>query len=297
MTNKIELLKCEVRIQRLNYTVGNCNIYMLRDDLIPFGGGGNKVRLFEYIALDIIKSKAKKIITFGSIHSNHIRVAAIVATYLGIGCDLIILHDEDNFDKDFLTPNMKMIRLCKNVKIVHCKTNEAHEFIDEYLKKQRNYYWIPGGGHTANAIHGYSDVAEYILLQKDIAFDAIFLPCGTGTTMAGMLYGMKKKIPVYGITVARSAERCEEAIKELLDINGYILKEDEIKVLPCNIRYGENTTEVEETISRLLHSDGIYLDPIYNAKSFLETVRYIEGQRSWKNVLYINTGGQPNIFA
>lgn len=90
---KVNLLKGVSPLQKLNYRVGHTEIYMKRDDLIGFGGGGNKVRLFEYIASDIIKQHSKKIITFGSIHSNHVRVAAIVASHLEIPCDIIILQD------------------------------------------------------------------------------------------------------------------------------------------------------------------------------------------------------------
>lgn len=295
--DKYELIKYDTPIQKLEYKVGECNIYMKRDDLIGFGGGGNKVRLYEYIASDIIKSTAKKIITFGSIHSNHIRVSAMVANHLEIGCDLILLHEEgESFDSSYMTPNLKMIKCCKRINIVHCRADEAHDFIEDYLAKQNDYYWVAGGGHTQHAIYGYVEVAQRIL-HKDVKFDAVFLPCGTGTTMAGMIYGMKAQIPVYGITVARSVERCKDVITDLLNLNGYVPNDMEVNVLPCSIHYGERTVEIDEIIGRLLCSDGICLDPIYNAKSFLGMTAYIRQHSELSNILYINTGGQPNIFA
>ena len=50
---KIKLINCITNCQKLNYSIGNATIYMKRDDLIDFGFGGNKVRLFEYIAADV----------------------------------------------------------------------------------------------------------------------------------------------------------------------------------------------------------------------------------------------------
>lgn len=292
---KIKLIQSPLLFHELNYKIGNCTIHMLRDDLISYGGGGNKVRLFEYIAADIIETKARKIITFGSIHSNHIRVAAIVASYLGIACDLILLYEGDNYD-DFSSPNLKMIRHCENVNVIHCKTIEAHDFIDNYLNNQKDYYWIPGGGHTTNAVNGYAEVAEQILLQKCVNYDAIFLPCGTGTTQAGMICGMANSIPVYGITVARSVDKCMNTISTILQSYGYKTKDKEIRVLPCSVGYGKVTKEVDDIIRAVLKTDGIHLDPIYNAKSFLYMTRYLEKHINLKTVLYINTGGQPNTF-
>lgn len=73
---KIELIHGTTGLYRLNYSIGNINIYMKRDDLLDFAFGGNKVRLFEYIGAMVKKKNADKIITFGSVYSNHIRVAA-----------------------------------------------------------------------------------------------------------------------------------------------------------------------------------------------------------------------------
>ena len=93
--DKIQLFTNRPGTQLLNYRVGDTSIYMKRDDLLDFAFGGNKVRLFEYIAADAVKQGAEKIITFGSIHSNHVRVAAATAYKLGIACDLILLYEDE----------------------------------------------------------------------------------------------------------------------------------------------------------------------------------------------------------
>ena len=57
--DKVHLINSTTPVQKLNYKIGNTNIYMKRDDLIDFAFGGNKVRLFEYIAADILKKKCR----------------------------------------------------------------------------------------------------------------------------------------------------------------------------------------------------------------------------------------------
>lgn len=299
--DKVKLISGVTSFQKLNFQAGNARIYMKRDDLIDFAFGGNKVRLFEYIAADVIDSGAEKIITFGSVHSNHIRVAAAIASRLGISCDLIILYDRDE-GFNGTTPNIKLTRYCGNVSTVYCETDKAHDFIDEYLEEQRrfgcSYYWIPGGGHTALAARGYEDAAQEILEQSgEIKIDAVFVPCGTGTTQAGLIKGFGDRIPVYGITVARSVERCKDEIISLLEQMHWAERDcDLINVLPCPIKYGDVRQEIKDIIANLVQSDGVFLDPVYNAKSFLMMVQFLKEHPQLKNAVYLNTGGSPNLF-
>lgn len=300
--DKIKLITEPTPFQKLQYSVSDTNIYMKRDDLIGFGGGGNKVRLFEYIAQDIRRSGAKKIITYGSIHSNHVRVAAVVASLMRLKCDLIILRDDNKISRDYLSPNLKLIRHCSDARLEFCKTEDAHEFIDKYLEcqslEEEKYYWIPGGGHMDLALQGYADAGNEIIDQSEklnIKPDAVFLPCGTGTTQAGLIMGLSEKMPVYGITVARSVDRCIGEIRDLLSGSEKEYAKS-INVLPNPVRYGEKNSLVDEMIAEIVKSDGVFLDPVYNAKSFLVMMQYVKNNTNLKNVVYVNTGGYPNLF-
>ena len=162
------------------------------------------------------------------------------------------------------------------------------------------------------AVQGYVDAGREIQEQiGKTAIDAVFVPCGTGTTQAGLILGLNA--PVYGITVARDVERCKKEIASLL-LNGKsdcksnggsyesfreCSKSDgneEINVLPNLIQYGAKDERINEIITALVRSDGIFLDPVYNAKSFLAMVEFVKN-RNMNNVVYVNTGGYPNIFA
>lgn len=306
---KYQLAHNTSSLYRLNYSINDTHIYMKRDDILDFAFGGNKVRLFEYIIPMIIEKRATKIITFGSIHSNHIRVAAAVASILGIECDLIVLR---NGNEEVAKGNGCLIHKY-GANIVYCNTKDAHQFIDDYLKNQNlrniNYFWIPGGAHISEAIFGYVEAAEEILEQSkalNIKIDGIFMPCGTGTSQAGMLYGVEDKIPVYGISVARSVERCKEEILNLLvnvDKNEQKLEKDNrwekyIRVIDNNIMYGMQISGDKANVaSELVKTDGIILDPIYNEKTFCRMVQYLKEHKRFKNVIYINTGGTPNTFS
>ena len=176
-----------------------------------------------------------------------------------------------------------------------------YDFIEDYQNKEKQkgtcFYWIPGGGHTSIALGGYTDAGKEILKQaSNIEVDAVFVPCGTGTTQAGLINGLGGRIPVFGITVSRSANRCRQEIVDLLTSRNIGTDNTEICVLDNDIGYGEFSAEIMRIISELAESDGIFLDPIYNAKSFLKMTEYLKNHQEIKNAVYVNTGGQPNTF-
>ena len=299
---KFSLILGKTPLHRLNYRAGDTNIYMKRDDLIPFAFGGNKVRLYEYIAPLAMSLNVNKVITFGSLFSNHLRVTAAVCQRLGIGADLLVLT-EDGQEKASI--NLDLARQFNKVNVAFFKTSEAHDLIDNYLSSQKGgYLWVPGGGHMPEAVFGYIDAAKEMeeqLEEMDIMPEGIFLPTGTGTTQAGLLCGLGKKCQVIGISVARPPERCKDEISSLIDAirgpshRGEEKRREEIYVLE-GISYGTFSSEVRDIIVQVARTDAVWLDPIYNAPAFLKMVQYLKTHTDLKDVVYLNTGGIPNLF-
>src|ERR1051325_6919827 len=69
---------------------GGPRLLAKRDDAIPFGFGGNKIRKLEYVIAQAIAANADTIVTVGGLQSNHARATAAVAAKLGLGCVLIL---------------------------------------------------------------------------------------------------------------------------------------------------------------------------------------------------------------
>ena len=61
------------------------------------------------------------------------------------------------------------------------------------------------------------------------------------------------------------------------------------------IGYGILTEEIKNVIHSVAQTDGIYIDPVYNAKAFHVMCRFLS-EHDLKKVLYLNTGGTPNLF-
>src|SRR3954447_26277274 len=68
---------------------GGPRLFIKRDDAIPFGFGGNKVRKLSVVAAQAVADGSDTLITVGGIQSNHARATAATAAKLGLRCHLI----------------------------------------------------------------------------------------------------------------------------------------------------------------------------------------------------------------
>src|SRR6186713_3034958 len=79
------------RLDRLRQSLpGAPQLWIKRDDLTGYLGGGNKLRKLEYVMADALARGATTVVTTGSITSNLARTTALTARRLGLKCELIL---------------------------------------------------------------------------------------------------------------------------------------------------------------------------------------------------------------
>src|SRR5262245_39549280 len=77
-------------LARLRDAIGmKARLFAKRDDQIPFGFGGNKVRKLTLVAAEAIANGHDSFITCGGVQSNHCRATAAVAAQLGLACHVV----------------------------------------------------------------------------------------------------------------------------------------------------------------------------------------------------------------
>src|SRR5512139_2207801 len=69
---------------------GGPRLLVKRDDAIPFGFGGNKVRKIAIVAAAAIAEGADTLLSVGGVQSNSARVVAAVAARSGLKCVLVL---------------------------------------------------------------------------------------------------------------------------------------------------------------------------------------------------------------
>ncbi|MCH8492476.1 MAG: pyridoxal-phosphate dependent enzyme [Idiomarina sp.] len=300
----------------LNIHTGEADSFLykvVRDDIYPFLGGGNKGRKIEYIARDIERTSSDAIVTTGGIQSNHCRAVALYAAYRKIKCTLV-LHGSK---KDFSCQGGNA-RVMRDTSVNCVFVDQAMDIgpamdraMTAYQNQGLNPYYLQGGGHTLEGGLAYIDAIEELkayCIENDWSPHYIFHASGTGSTQSGILAGLDKhefiNTQVIGISVGRKREAAEKVVKEfyseLCEHHEISCTDRAVVVLDDYLcgGYGQANEAIENLSKRSLRDFGFMLDYTYTAKGFYGMQQYIKQNKlEGKNILFWHTGGVFNYLA
>lgn len=283
------------------------NIYIKREDLIPFSFGGNKARKAELFFRKIDSDGYDCVVTYGSGSSNHCRIVANECCRRGMPCFIISPREASD-----VTFNSQMMELFGSETTI-VPVSEVHDTIErklnELTRAGKKPYFIPGGGHGNIGTEAYVQCYREIREQEQTLgtyFDYIFHASGTGTTQAGLVCGQllaSDERQIIGISIARKNPRGRDivldSVKEYLEGRA---TEERIQAATIFVDdytsgYGKDDRQVIKVIEDVLKQYGIPLDATYTGKAFMGMQQYIEREQiSGKNILFIHTGGTPLFF-
>ena len=263
------------------------------------------MHFFEYLIPEILKEKPDILVTSGGMPSNHIRVTAQVAARLGISCKLFLTEDSL---PDPLPGNVALAKQY-GAEVECIGRAMALLKIGKYVKaleaEGKKVFWVPNGGHTPGAVRAYAQVMDETmaeLARLKVRPAAIYLPCASGTTHAGVLCGGVKNSlpPVISFAVANTPKKAERGISRLIQSAAEYLPQgfapDEITIADCGKNdYGHPDEELLALRQTLIKQDGIRLDPTYNINAFYGMVQALSQMPGTEDVLYINTGGYTEL--
>lgn len=290
---------------------GDNDIYIKRDDLLPFSFGGNKARKAEYFFKEIDRGDFSCVVTYGSSSSNHCRVISNMAAKRGLKC-VIISPSESSFP----TNNSKFMKLF-GAEIITAPVSEVHDTIentlDKLTKSGEKPYFIPGGGHGVLGTSAYVDCyweIKQFERENRVFFDYIFFASGTGTTHSGLVCGQimsGDKRNIVGISIARKNPRGRQvvidSVYEYLNEKKFKFSEDEVEKLTVfndeytGDGYAKTSKSITRTIDEMLVKNGIPFDCTYTGKAYTGMMDYLKkNEIKNKNILFIHTGGTPLFF-
>lgn len=282
------------------------NVFIKREDFLPYSFGGNKYRIASCYIDDAKKLGANHIIAYGPQSSNLCRVIANMCYREGMKCTIISpkIDDDKEFYNSIILKNLGVDRVC-------CKKGDIAQTVENTILNSKSMGYIPyyiygnkyGKGNEKVPIKAYYDVYYEILAQEhemNMHFDKIFLACGTGMTYSGLLSANIEngyKHNIYAISVARDynteIKYITEYIKEYLGKN---IDDGNINLIDkYRINYGEYNDEILHTIKNVFAKYAVPLDPIYTGKAFWGMQKELENIRG-QNILFIHTGGTPLFF-
>lgn len=223
------------------------------------------------------------------------------------------------------------------------EATDAQPVLNELRKSGQRPYWIPGGAslHHLGGL-GYARAAFEIAEQENECrlggsglFDFIFVACGSGSTVAGLISGFKLvdslrmgsgdnwprgSRNIIGILNSPTRPRAyhEERVLRFARRAGQLIglfdPEREITMDDVHLDdrfvgegYGVVDDETRKALSMMAETEGILLDPVYTAKVAAgmmhwaqteEMIKYAEKNKLGEvNVLFIHTGGQAALSA
>ena len=288
-------------------SISGNEIFIKREDLIPFSFGGNKARKAELFFQIIDSNGFDCVVTYGTGNSNHCRVIANECCRRNMPC--YIISPEEEYESTF---NLQMMRMF-GADVITVPISIVHETIELQLARLKDSgnkpYFIEGGGHgnigTAAYVQCYDEIIEYEK-TANLHFDYIFLASGTGTTQAGLVCGQilndDDRI-IVGISIARKNPRGRNIVIE--SIHSYLdnsalesrIQDRTIFIDEYTEGYGKSDIRVTETIKMVLSKYGLPLDMTYTGKAFMGMNDYIKKEQIMgSNILFIHTGGTPLFF-
>jgi D-cysteine desulfhydrase family pyridoxal phosphate-dependent enzyme len=294
---------------RLRDTLGvSPRLFVKRDDAIPFGFGGNKVRKLQFVAAEAVARGADTLVTVGGVQSNHARATAAVAARLGLRCVIIA----NGVKPERPTANALLDQLLgADVEYIASRAEReaATTAVMERLERAgRRPYWIPLGASTSLGALGFVQAIGEMVGQG-IEPDVIVHAASSGGTLAGIvagcaLFGLRTH--VIGVSADDPATEIGAKVRAIVDGLAERLGEHMTDDLPMTIddgRVGEGygiPTEASQEAQRLAaQTEALFVDHTYTAKALGALIAYIrDGQFTPdQTVLFWHTGGQVGLFA
>lgn len=285
-------------------------ILVKRDDAIPFGFGGNKIRKLEFMIGHALSEGADALVTCGGIQSNHARATASAAARLGLRAVLVLNGDPPSVPRG----NMLLDTLL-GAEIIYVQTREerspAMERAAERLQAEgARPYVMPLGASTPRGALGF--VAAMEELSTQIASpDVIIHATSSGGTQAGLVVGCEAvgfDTRVIGISADDPAESLAAQVRSVMAGMADLLGLDSQSLAAARqvhvddrfvgAGYGTATAESIEATELAARTEALFLDPTYTAKAMAGLIRAVrDGRfRDDETVLFWHTGGLPAMF-
>jgi 1-aminocyclopropane-1-carboxylate deaminase len=288
-------------IYHKNLDDADAKLSVLRLDLVHPITGGNKWFKLIFNLEEVLKKRVKRIITFGGAYSNHIAAICEVRKQFPEIEIIALIRGEES-----LPLNITLSRAQEaGAQIVFVSRQDYRDFRnpENYYKIYKEYgdcAIIPEGGANFEGVLGSSLIGNYIPPNVD----HVFIPVGTGTTLAGLALSPKGNFDITGIAVLNGKDfLTTQTLSYIQDAQTTDKNFDTlIRVEPLNFEincdytfggYAKSNEELNLFVQAFSSNNLIPIEPIYTGKMFFGLMHLIANNKfkAGANILAIHTGG------
>ena len=288
-------------------------IFVKRDDAIPFGFGGNKVRKLCLVAAEARACGADTLITVGGVQSNHMRATASAATRLGMRCVLVANGTRPEPPRANALLDALLGAELHYVSSRDERAPTMQALAARMRSEGRSPYEVPLGASTPLGAAAFALAVGELLAQlpRGVVPDVIVHASSSGGTQAGLtagcaLHGLPTR--VIGISADDPASSIETVVRGIISGLGAMIGVDGdtlargVQVTVDDSFVGEGytvpTAASREAQSLAARTEALFVDHTYTAKALAALIAYVrDGQfRAADTIVFWHTGGQVGLF-
>jgi len=301
------------KMEKLAEMLGHKRLYVKRDDLSGKDYGGNKVRKLEFALADAIWKGKKTVLTTGAVGSNHVLATSVYASKLGMKTVGAFAPQpvQENLRTNILANCMLGCEIEYTDNEMLLPLGIIRSYFKSWIKTGQSPYFLWIGGSSALGVLGYVEAAFEIKAQVQNGEcpepDFIFLPAGSGGSLAGLAAGIKlcglKSVPV-GVRVVDHWMTNEKTVSFMANRSiKFLRKRDpevpDIRVGPSDVlmlhdyfgtAYARYTRAAVDAIELVRDLEGLVLEGTYSGKAMAGFMDFVKRpENNDKTAMFITT--------
>ncbi len=302
------------RLGTLEQHFGAAPLFVKRDDLTGLAFGGSKARKLEFLMAEAKRRRAETVLTTGFPQSNHARDTAVAARRLGLEPVLVIVGREPREPSGNLVLDQLLGAEIHFAPTARSAIARAKKLVSSRrLRGRRPYFILPGGSTPIGAL-GYLDA--FMELHSQLHSLGLEMPAtqfvalGSGGTLAGLLVGralLASSTRIVGVRVVERRLLRDATVLRLATRTARLIGRPDLKFSATDLeiedgfvgeRYGAATEDGDIATDLFARKQGIFLDPVYTAKTAAAFLAHIESGRvdRRRGTLLWHTGGAIALF-
>lgn len=313
---RVPLMPAPTPLHRLRRhpAAAGVELWIKRDDMTGIGPGGNKIRSLEFLLAEAMQQGAEKILAAGPPQSNLCVLTAAACAKAGLDCELVINGAEPERKEGNL-----LLEALLGVKIHFLgdcdgltRNRRMEELAEAYRKAGERVYVVRNGATSGRGALGYAAAAAELRTQcrqMGLGRMTVFAPGGNGGVAAGLIYGNALLGQPFDLVIVSVEDdrqtlcaHIQSVIREAEAITGLPMPVDLAAAAQITDAYrgagwGENTALSEQAVLSFARSEGIFLENVYNSKTFVGMMDWIQEGKVSGAVCYLHTGGFGSLFA
>lgn len=281
-------------------------LILRRDDLIDPHQSGNKFYKLFYNLQAASQSGVGQLLSFGGTYSNHLYALAAAGHAAGIRTVGVVRGERPaNLSPTLKDAEAWGMQLCF---ISRAEYRAGAEALRGRLRDAYgDFLLVPEGGANLDGARGAAVIGWAIAASLENEFDAVCVPCGTGSTLAGIASALPAGKPAIGFSVLKGAGNLGRDIAQVhqacLSLRSHLLLSypDVASGAPWRLINGYHAGGYARKLPPMLvrfwrdfeAETGIFLDPVYSLKMFWGMAQ-LAAQGYWKpgtRLVAVHTGG------